>query len=204
MHEGDRSDARIDLRERRTVYQGYFRVDRYLLRHRRFDGEWSGAMVREVFERGHAAAVLPYDPARDLVVLIEQFRTGAYAAGLGPWLVEVVAGIIEPGECAEDVVRREAREEAGCEILALERIGRVMPSPGGCSEVLDLFCGRVEAAAIGGLHGMAEEHEDIRAFALPLPEALDRLGGDEIFNANAVMTLQWLALNHARLREKWA
>lgn len=204
MHDAGRSEPRIDVAEHTVVFRGYFQVDRYRLRHRRFDGGWTGEMTREVFERGHAAAVLPYDPIHDLVVLIEQFRVGAYAAGLNPWLVETVAGIIEPGEAAEDVVRREAQEEAGCKILALERIGTVMPSPGGCSEVLEMFCGRVAAEGLGGLHGVDDEHEDIRAFALPLSEALERLARGEIVNANAVMTLQWLALNRARLCEKWA
>jgi len=204
MRDAGRSDPRVEVTEQTAVFSGYFRVDRYRLRHRRFDGGWTGEMTREVFERGHAAAVLPYDPARDVVVLIEQFRIGALAAGLEPWLIETVAGIIEPGETAEDVVRREAREEAGCEILALERIGAVMPSPGGCSEVIELFCGRVAADGLGGLHGVDDEHEDIRAFALPLSEALDRLARGEILNANAVMTLQWLALNRTQLRDRWA
>lgn len=208
MHDtgGDtgRGESPVAVTEQTTVYRGYFRVDRYRLRHRVFDGGWSGEMTREVFERGHAAAVLPYDPARDLVVLIEQFRIGAFAAGREPWLIETVAGIIEPGETAEDVVRREAREEAGCEIQELERIPTVMPSPGGCSEVLELFCGRVTAEDRGGLHGLDDEHEDIRAFALPLPEALARLARGDIVNANAVLTLQWLAINRARLHEKWA
>jgi len=204
MRDAGRSDPRVEVTEQTAVFSGYFRVDRYRLRHRRFDGGWTGEMTREVFERGHAAAVLPYDPARDVVVLIEQFRIGALAAGLEPWLIETVAGIIEPGETAEDVVRREAREEAGCEILALERIGAVMPSPGGCSEVIELFCGRVAADGLGGLHGVDDEHEDIRAFALPLSEALDRLARGEILNANAMMTLQWLALNRTQLRDRWA
>ena len=124
----------VDIREKRTVYQGHFRIDRYRLRHRLHEGGWSAEMSREVFERGHAAAVLPYDPIRDEVVLIEQFRVGAYAAGKSPWLVEIVAGIIDPGETPEEVVRREAREEAGLEVGALERIADYLSSPGGASE----------------------------------------------------------------------
>lgn len=196
-------DDRVRIVERSTPFQGYFRIDRYRLRHRRFDGGWSDEIQREVFERGHAAAVLPYDPARDTVVLIEQFRIGAYAAGLEPWLIEIVAGIIEPGEAAAEVVRREAREEAGCEIGALEPVGRFMLSPGGTSETMELFCGRVDSTGVGGLHGLAEEHEDIRAVVLPTDEVLARLAAGEIANASAAIALQWLALNRERLRATW-
>ena len=166
--------------------------------------ETPGPRSRELFERGRAAVVLPYDPARDAVVLIEQFRIGAYAAGLEPWLIEPVAGIVEPGETPEQVARREALEEAGCEIAELEPIGTVLPSPGGGSEVLHLYCGRVDSEGVGGLHGLAHEHEDIRAFTLPLDAALERLARSEYHNASTVMTLQWLALNRERLRKIWS
>ncbi len=194
----------VEVLERTNPYDGYFRIEAYRLRHRRFGGGWTEVMTRELFERGHAAVVLPYDPARDRVVLIEQFRIGAYAAGLGPWMIEAVAGIIEPGETPEAVVRREALEEAGCAITALEAIGTVMPSPGGSSEILHLYCGRADSEGVGGLHGLAHEHEDIRAFTLPLDSALERLTRGEIVNGNAVMTLQWLALTRDRLHARWA
>ena len=194
----------VEVLERINRFDGYFRIDVYRLRHRRFGGGWTEVMTRELFERGHAAVVLPYDPARDAVVLIEQFRIGAYAAGLEPWLIEPVAGIAEPGESPEQVARREAVEEAGCEIAELEPIGTVLSTPGGCSEVLHLYCGRVDSAGVGGLHGLEHEHEDIRAFTLPLDTALERLAKGEYNNASTVMTLQWLALNRERLKKKWS
>ncbi len=203
MSNAPNSEPDVELLERRTPYRGYFRIDTYRLRHRRFGGGWTDVMTRELFERGHAAAVLPYDPARDAVVLIEQFRVGAYAAGLGPWVIETVAGIVEPGEEPAQVVRREAREEAGCELTALEEIGKVLPSPGGCSEILYLYCGRIDSRGLGGVHGLPHEHEDIRAFALPLDAALERLARGDILGGNAVITLQWLALNRERLRRAW-
>jgi len=197
------ADPRIDILSRTTPYRGYFRIEKFRLRHRRFDGTWSEAMEREVFTRSPAAGVLPYDPARDAVVLIEQFRVGAYAAGVEPWLIEVVAGIVEPGETPEEVAHREAVEEAGCQILALETIARVLPSPGGDSELIDLYCGRVDSSGVGGLHGLDHEHEDIRAFVLPFAEALARVTKAEVTNANALIALQWLALNRDRLRQAW-
>ena len=197
------ADPRIEVVARSAPYQGFYRVEAYRLRYRRFDDTWSGVMAREVFVRPAAAAVIPYDPARDTVVLIEQFRIGAYVAGVEPWLVEVVAGIIEPGETPEDVARREAVEEAGCQILALEPIGRILPSPGADSELLHLYCGRIDSSGIGDLHGVDHEHEDIRASVLPFADAYNRVTQAGVTNANALIALQWLALNRDRLRRQW-
>jgi ADP-ribose pyrophosphatase len=179
-------------------------MDLYRLRHRKFDGDWTAPMSREVFERGHAAAVLLYDPDRDAVVLIEQFRIGAYAAGTEPWLIEVVAGIIEPGEDAAEVVRREAVEEAGREIQDLVTIGTFLMTPGGSSETVAMFCGRVDSNGAGGIHGLDHEGEDIRVFAVPAEDALDRVLTQERPNAITVITLQWLLLNRADLQRRWA
>lgn len=204
MTDPKRADPRVELIEKTTPYQGYFKIEVYRVRHERFGGGWTDEMRREVFERGHAATVLPYDPARDAVVLLEQFRIGAFAAGTDPWLIEVVAGILEPGESPEDVVRREAIEEAGCAIGALEPIGEILPTPGGSSEILYMFCGRCDSDGLGGLHGLDHEHEDIRAFVVPADEALDMLAAGRVRNGNAVISLQWLALNRERLRRLWA
>lgn len=203
MTQRPNDDPRVDIVATATPYQGHFRIEKWRLRHRRFDGAWSETVEREVFARPPAAAVVPYDPARDAVVLIEQFRIGAFAAGVEPWLVEVVAGIVEPGESPVDVARREAVEEAGCDILALEPIGRILPSPGGDSELVYLYCGKVDSAGLGGLHGLTEEHEDIRAFVLPFAQAFERVTEAGVSNANALIALQWLALNRDRLRRAW-
>ncbi len=199
------TDDDIDIRAREAVFEGYFRVDRYRLRHRLHEGGWSGEMMREVFERGHVVGVLPYDPVRDEVVLIEQFRIAAHAAGRPAWLTEVVAGIVEPGEGAEEVARRETLEEAGIEVLELLPIADYQSSPGAVSEAVQLFCARVDASEAGGVHGLDHEHEDIRVFTVPVAEALEmvrRPGG--VSNAITLIALQWLALNHEDLRGRWA
>lgn len=187
---------------RETVYQGYFRIDRYRLRHTLFEGGWSETVTREVFERGHAAAVLPYDPARDLVLLVEQFRVGALAADAagGPWLLELVAGIIDPGETPEDVVRREAREEAGCELGALERVCDYLVSPGGTSEQTCLFVALADLAAAGGVHGLDEENEDILVHVIDAEEAIAMADDGRVANAAGVIGLYWLARHRERLR----
>jgi len=197
------SDKQYEITAREAAYRGYFRMERYRLRHTLFEGGWSGEITRELFERGHAAAVLPYDPARDQVVLIEQFRIGALEWKHGPWLTEIVAGMIEAGETAEAVVRREAREEAGAELLDLVHICDYLVSPGGTSETISLFCGRVDAAPLGGVHGLEEEHEDIRVHVVSVDEALARLAAGTIDSASPIIALQWLALNREALRERW-
>ena len=153
----------VELLGRDVVYDGHFRLDRYRLRHRQFAGGLGPVLTREVLERGMVAAVLPVDPGRDRVVLIEQFRPGAWAAGRSPWLLECVAGVIEPGETPEELARREALEEAGCVITDLVPIATFLTSPGATTETVHLFCGRVASDGVGGLHGLGTEGEDIRA-----------------------------------------
>lgn len=201
----------VEVVSRDVVFQGYFRVDRYRLRHALFAGGWSKPMQREVFERGHAVAVLPYDPVLDRVVLLEQFRIGALAAidspwladGQSPWLLEIVAGVIDPGEQPADVALREAREEAGCVVEALLPIATVLVSPGVLSETIRIFCGRVDAGAIGGIHGLVDEHEDLRVFTAAPDEAFQWLDEGRIVNATTVIALQWLRLSHGRVRTLW-
>ncbi len=139
----------VDMQEQATAFQGYFRIERYRFRHRAFDGGWTQPMTREVFERGHAAAVLLYDPVLERFVMGQQFRIGAHAAGWNPWLLELVAGIIEPGETAEQVAIRESEEEAGRQVLDLWPIDHYLVSPGGTSETAKLFLGRVSAEGEG-------------------------------------------------------
>jgi ADP-ribose pyrophosphatase len=194
----------VEILERATVFQGYFRMDRYVLRHKRFDGGWTGPITREVFERGHAAAVLLYDPVRDEVALLEQFRAGALAAGWHPWQIETVAGIIDGDETAESTAIREAREEAGAVVSGLVPIADVIATPGGSSETCRLFCARVDTAQLGGFFGVPEEHEDIRLFTITADGALAWVADGRIRNATTIIALQWLALNRGELKRKWA
>ena len=194
----------IEILDKSEQYKGYFRINRYRLRHRLYAGGWSRELQRELFERGHAVGVLPYDPAADSVVLIEQFRIGALVAGMGPWLTEVVAGIIEEGEAPEEVARRETREEAGIEVMDLMPICRYLVSPGGSSESVILYCGRVDSRGAGGIHGLAAEHEDIKVDVVPYAEAMRRLEEGDFTNAISIIALQWLALHRGRVRAAWA
>lgn len=194
-------DYRILTHE--VAYQGFFRIDRFRLRHQLFAGGWTEELIRELFERGHAAAVLPYDPALDELVLVEQFRIGALQAPGGPWLLEIVAGIIDPGEQPEQVVRREAVEEAGLTLGETEFICDYLVSPGGTSERIALFCGRVDASDAGGIHGLEAEGEDIRVSRVSYEQATEMLASGRLNSASAIIAMQWLMLNRTRLREQW-
>nr|VFJ93721.1 MAG: ADP-ribose pyrophosphatase [Candidatus Kentron sp. H]VFJ94367.1 MAG: ADP-ribose pyrophosphatase [Candidatus Kentron sp. H]VFK01167.1 MAG: ADP-ribose pyrophosphatase [Candidatus Kentron sp. H] len=182
-----------EILEETTGYQGFFRLARYRLRHALFGGGWNDVLTRERLERGHAAAVVLHDPDLHSLVMVEQFRIGAVGVLDNPWLLELVAGIIEEGESPEAVVRREAMEEAGCEIWTMEPIARFLLSPGGCSEEIHLFYGRVDAKDAGGIHGCADEEEDIRVRVVTVDEALGLLAEDKIANATTMIGLQWFA-----------
>jgi ADP-ribose pyrophosphatase len=195
----------FEILDKSICYSGFFRMEKYQLRHALFAGGWSPAMTRECLERGHAVAVLLYDPERDQVVLLEQFRVGALEFSGGPWLLEIVAGIMdEPGETTEDVARRETIEEAGCELLDLVPICQYLVSPGGTSESITLFCGRVDAAIVTpGVRGVAAEHEDIQVHVVSRAEALELLNAGRINSAAPIIALQWLELNRTKLLERW-
>jgi len=197
------TEQAVELVRREVAFEGYFKVIRYFLRHTLHNGGMSGTISREVFERGQAGAVLPYDPQRDEVVLIRQFRAGTYAAGRHPWTWEVVAGIIEENETAEDMVRREMVEEANLSVDELLPIQDLMLTPGACSEACRIFLGRVDTAKAGGVFGLADEHEDILVKVLPFAEAYAMAQRNEVDNAVAVVAVLWLALHRDEVRKRW-
>ncbi len=201
-HRGPKK-AQVDILLKEECYQGFFRLEKYRLRHRLYDGNMSAVIERELFERGHAAAALLYDPRRDEVVMLEQFRIGALGAEGGPWLFEIVAGMLDHDEHPEEVVQREAMEEAGCAVDALEFICEYLVSPGGTSERISLYCAKVDAAGAGGVHGLAEEDEDIRVQAVPFDEVWRWFENGLINSASPIIALQWLAMHRDRLRTGW-
>lgn len=178
-----------------TLHSGFLRVSRYTLRHRLFEGGWSEAFTREILERNPGVGVLLYDPDLDKVVLVEQFRAGCLGNSAGPWVLELVAGIIDTNESPEEVARREAREEAGLEVTTLIPVCDYYNSPGGSSEHLSIVCAHADALQAGGVHGLDHEHEDIRTVVLDRQEAMAAIATGRINNAMAIIALQWLALN---------
>jgi len=186
-----------------TAWSGHYRVRRLTLQHRRFAGGWSKPIQREVFERGDAVGVLPWEPESDTLVMVEQFRAGALRGGSSPWMLELVAGVVEPGEQDADVAHREAMEEAACTLRELVPIATVFPSAGACSEQVRLYCGRVQHAVGGGIHGVEAEGEDILVHTVSRADALALLDSDRIPNGHTLIALQWLRIHGDALRERW-
>jgi ADP-ribose pyrophosphatase len=174
----------VEVIEREACFSGFYKLDRLRLRHRLFAGGMGPELSRELFVRHDAVCVLPYDPQRDCVVLIEQFRVGAMEKSANPW--------------------REAIEEANLALTSLWPITQYYPSPGGSDERVHLFVGRCDSEGAGGVHGLAEEGEDIRVHVWPLEDALDAVKDGRIDNAASIIALQWLALNRVEVRGLWS
>ena len=193
----------VEIIARETLYSGFFSMELYRFRHRLFNGEMSGEIKREIFERGHAAVLLPFDPVRDEVVLVEQVRIAAYDTSETPWLLEMVAGMIEEGESVEDVARREALEAAGLAIGRTKPVLSYLASPGGTTERSSIMVGEVDATTAKGIHGLADENEDIRVHVVSREQAYQWVEEGLIDNAASVIALQWLQLHHQNLRNEW-
>ncbi len=191
------------INNREVAYSGFFRLEKYQLQHTLYQGGWSEEITRELFMRGNCVAVLLYDPNRDEVVLIEQFRAGAILNPDRAWLLEIVAGAIEQGETAEEVAYRESVEEAGCEIQELALINEFYTTPGGASERISLFLAKVDSSNIGGVHGLDEEHEDIMVSTVKSDEVFKMIEDGRIESAIPIIAIQWLYINRDKLRKKW-
>ena len=192
----------VDILSKESLYNGFFKMTKIAFRHQLFSGGWSEVIERELFNRGHAVALLPYDPLSDRVVLIEQIRVGALESQ-SPWQYEIVAGMIDKDESSEQVAVREAEEEAGISVSLLEKISHFYPSSGGCTEQLDVFVGCVDASKAEGIHGLDDENEDIRVHVVTREEAYALVTRGIIENAASIIALQWLELNVLRLRSQW-
>lgn len=196
-HQFGKNDFEVSSKE--VFYDGFFRLVRYHLRHKLFDGGWSEIFTREILERSSAAALLPYDPVLDHVILIEQFRPGSMNDSQSPWLIEIPAGIIGAQNTPQEIAIHEAFEEAGCQIESLHPICEYYVSPGGSNEYISIYCGKIDAKNAGGIHGLSSEHENIRAINVPRKEALQWVFTGKIKTAPAMVSLLWLELNKEKI-----
>ena len=185
----------IHIVEKKSVYHGFFNVLRLRLKHRLFAGGWSAEITRELLDRGDACAAILYDPKDDTIGLIEQFRIGAIDSHHGPWCLEVVAGMVEAGETPEQVIQREIEEEAGLVAEKILPITHYFSSPGGSSETVHVFCALCDLKNAGGIHGLAQENEDILLRIFPANDVFSVMFDSRMNNAATLIALQWLAAN---------
>ena len=197
------TNKNLQIVNEETKYRGFYSVKQLHLQHDLFNGGKSPVLQREMVLRRSAAAVLCFDPIRDEVVLIRQFRVGAIGDAVSPWLWEIVAGLIEPNENPADLVVREAQEEANIDVSHLINVVTYYPSPGGSNEQLTVYVGRVDASQAGGVYGLAEEGEDIEVKVFSRTEAVAGIAAGYIKNAASIIALQWLELNMQRVEQEW-
>ncbi|HSB97378.1 MAG TPA: NUDIX domain-containing protein [Spongiibacteraceae bacterium] len=199
----------VEVLENKSGYDGFLKLRQLQLRHRQFAGGWGRELSREIVQRHRAVGVLLYDPALDAIALVEQFRIGALALEnaaspvASPWLLELVAGLIDSAENPEQVARREALEEANIAVRDMEFVCEYFSSPGGSNEYFYLFCGHCDLSSAGGVYGLPEEGEDIRVQILPFADALQCLQDGGLCNAHTIIALQWLQLHRQRLQQIW-
>lgn len=198
-------DSDVIIESQETVYSGFFTIEKFHVRHPLFGGGMSETIDREMMDRGDAAALVPYDPVRDTIVLVEQFRIGALAAKAEHvWQLEIVAGVIDKeGENAENVAYRECEEEAGITPMNIRKILSYYPSAGGCSESIALYVGCVDSSKAVGVHGVEEENEDIRVHVVKRETAIQWIEEGKIENAASIIGIQWLQMNYKMLQQDW-
>ncbi|MCH8263901.1 MAG: NUDIX domain-containing protein [Proteobacteria bacterium] len=196
-----RADTEVVSRE--ICHRGFLQLDRLRLRHRLFAGPWSKVIDRELLVKGQAVGVLLFDPAREEVVLVRQFRVGMIDEKQSPWLLELVAGMVGENEDLLEVARREAEEESNCSPKNLRKICSYYNSPGTSNERLSLFCGQVDAGNAGGVFGLSEEHEDIQVVVLSVNELFAAVESGLINNAMTIIASQWLQLHKEELVQRW-
>jgi ADP-ribose pyrophosphatase len=201
----DRSRTRkVECQNNELLAEAYFRYEQLTLRTETFAGTLSPPYKREILRSGHAVVVLLYDPVAQQLVLIEQFRVGAYVNHLpSAWILECVAGLVDEGETNEATARREAREETGCDVKRLEFIGAYLSSPGLSDELVSIYVGEVDAARAGGIHGHVGEGEDIRTIIFSVEEALAAADHGAVVNIMAQLALLWFARHGEALRKRW-
>ncbi len=199
----------VEVISEELAFQGFYQIRKIQLKHQLFAGGTSQVISRELFLRHDAVGVLLYDPVIDAVALIEQFRIGVAGSdvakdkNISPWLLELVAGLIDKKEDPHSVAEREAVEEAGADIESLELIAEYYSSPGGSNEYFYLFAGKADLTHAGGLHGLEEEGEDIRVHIVPVAQLWQMLDDGKLINAHTLIAVQWLRQHHQRLKNLW-
>ena len=202
--------ADVEVIEDQISFKGFYQLNTLALRHKLFLGGWSKTVSRELFKRHDAVGVLLYDPLLDAVALVEQFRIGVVGSDVArknhqsPWILELVAGLIDKEEVPAEVARREAFEESGIIVEDIEPVGEYYSSPGGSNEYFYSFIGRADLTHAGGIHGLENEGEDIKVHLIQLDELWSKLDQGVLINAHTLIAVQWLKLHYKELKLRWS
>lgn len=182
----------VEVLDRQQCYRGFVHVEKLQIRHRLFANQDFGSVIhRELVRRREAAGVFVHDPALKKFLLIEQFRAGALNATQSPWQLEIIAGLIDDGEDAETCLKREALEEANCQIENLKQLYRYHPSTGASDEIYNLYVATADLSQAGGVHGQVDEGEDIKVHVFDYAQLDGLMQSPYLSNASLIIALQW-------------
>ena len=187
--------SKFKIVNRKNIHKGFFEMNEVTLKYKKIDGSWTNNIKRELFGGAQVSAVLPYDPIKKEIVLIQQFRPGTISKNINNFLYEIVAGIIDKGESAETTAKRECIEETGCEIKNILPIQGYFPAPGSSESFYHLFLGEVEAFKGSRSMGLESENEDILVECYNFNKVKQMLHNKEIVNGITLIALQWFFLN---------
>ena len=189
---------KFKILDKKNIHDGFFKMNEVTLKYKKYNGDWSNEIKRELFGGAQVSAVLPYDPVNKKIVLIQQFRPGTISKDNQNYLDEIVAGIIDPGETPEDTAKRECLEETGCEVSNLSPIQGYFPAPGSSESFYNLFLGEVIAPDKEIIRGLENENEDILVKSYSFDEVKTKMNKKEILNGLTLIALQWFFLNIER------
>jgi len=187
--------SKFRILDKKNIYNGFFKMNEVTLKYKKYDGNWSNEIKRELFGGAQVSAVLPYDPINKKIVLIQQFRPGTISRNNNNYLDEIVAGIIDPGENPEETAVRECFEETGCKAKNLRTIQGYFPAPGSSESFYHLFLGEVVAPKKEIIKGLENENEDILVKSYSFKEIKNKMENNEILNGLTLIALQWFFLN---------
>lgn len=199
----EKYNEKVEIFKREQLYQGFLSLERLELKFQRFDGAWSEMITREIAKTNDFAGILLYDPLLNQLIFIEQFRCAMMRDDLHPWAIEIVAGILDSGQTPAQVAEREAEEEAGLKLQAIEPICNYWVNIGSSPAIAHLFIGKVDASLAGGVFGLACEHEDIKSHVIDYQQACDWLATGKLNNSPSIIAMQWLQLNKQHIDERW-
>ena len=186
---------KFKILDKKNIHDGFFKMNEVTLKYKKYNGDWSNEIKRELFGGAQVSAVLPYDPINKKIVLIQQFRPGTISKDNQNYLDEIVAGIIDSGETPEDTAKRECLEETGCEVNNLRLIQGYYPAPGSSESFFHLYVGEVVAPKKEIIKGLESENEDILVKSYSFEQVKEKMENNKILNGLTLIALQWFFLN---------